>query len=112
MEYIKINPELDDNIQACAWYPVIEVNPKILKNKKLYDVVINHERIHLEQQKELLIIFFYLLYYLEFIYHYLRTGNAYKAYRSISFEKECYKHQRNLKYLSKRVRYNYLWKTQ
>jgi len=109
MEIIKINKSLPDNVEACACYPFIVVNPKILKYKRKYDIVINHERIHLEQQKELLVVFFFLIYYLEYAYHFIRTLDSYTAYRKISFEKECFRHQKNLNYLSKRVRYNYFW---
>jgi len=52
-----------------------------------------HESIHGEQQKELLIVFFYLIYFIEWIF---------KGYRGISFEKEAYKHQSDPNYLKNR----------
>lgn len=66
--------------------------------------VINHERIHDAQQKELLYIPFYLLYVLEWLFRLLQFRNAQKAYRNISFEREAYKHGNDLTYLSRRKR--------
>ena len=48
------------------------------------------ENIHGKQQLELLIIFFYLIYLVEWII---------KGYRNISFEKEAYSNQDNLNYI-------------
>lgn len=62
----------------------------------------NHERIHLRQQLELLIILFYLWYMIEFIYRFVQFGNRYKAYRNISFEREAYSKENDLDYLKSR----------
>ncbi|WP_338424041.1 hypothetical protein [Galbibacter pacificus] len=53
-------------------------------------VLINHERIHLKQQVELLILPFYLLYLMEWLIGLCYYGNFVEAYRNISFEKEAY----------------------
>ena len=60
-------------------------------------VLLNHEKIHLEQQKELLVVFFYIIYFVEWLF---------KGYRNISFEKEAYNNQRNLDYLKTRKKYD------
>ena len=59
----------------------------ILKNRSLkWDkVLINHERIHLKQQQELLVIPFYLLYFGEWFIRTLLYLNSYRAYQNISF---------------------------
>src|SRR5680860_828037 len=59
----------------------------ILKNDDLKDdiVLINHEKIHLKQQQELLIIFFYILYISEWLLRTLFYLDSYKAYQNISF---------------------------
>ena len=49
--------------------------------------------------KELLYIFFYLLYFLEWLVRLFINKNA---YRNISFEKEAYAHENNFKYLNHR----------
>ena len=52
------------NFRAFTFYPFIFIkNKEDLTNKML----INHEKIHLKQQIELLIIFFFIIYFLEFI---------------------------------------------
>lgn len=65
-------------------------------------VLINHERIHLRQQLELLIIPFYLFYSIEFLIRLIRLKNWRRAYERISFEKEAYLHEKDLNYLKSR----------
>ena len=80
-------------------YPFI-----FLKDKSLISnsILINHERIHLKQQIELLWIFFFVWYVIEFLRHLIRLRNWNKAYHSISFEKEAYQNEDNLYYLEDR----------
>ena len=68
---------------------------------------INHERIHYEQEKELLFVGFYLLYLVFFLIGIIRYRHWDTAYRRISFEREAYKHQGNLHYI--RSRRHYAW---
>lgn len=65
---------------------------------------INHEAIHLIQQKELGIILFLIIYCYEYIRQWLKYNNHRDAYRSISFEREAYTNERNLNYLSERLK--------
>ncbi len=76
----------------------------ILKDKvQITDaVLINHEKIHLRQQLELLLIFFYFFYLLNYLVNLLRYKDHDKAYRSIIFEKEAYSFDHDLDYLNKR----------
>jgi hypothetical protein len=76
--------------------------------KKQSTVLINHEKIHYEQQKELLVIPFYIWYALEFCYHWARSKNSKQAYHAIRFEREAYDNEHNPSYLEQRKRYNYL----
>lgn len=83
-------------------YSAITLFPFIfVRNKKDLDnqILINHEKIHLAQQKELLVIFFYLWYFLDFLWKYLKYKNWDKAYRNIIFEREAYTNERNYNYL-------------
>lgn len=89
---------------AVAIYPFIFLKSKKLKNDI---VLINHERIHLRQQKELLLVFFFLWYGLEFLWLYLKFRNFPTAYRQISFEKEAYKYEKDLDYLKSRPWFNF-----
>lgn len=70
--------------------------------------VINHERIHDAQQRELLYIPFYILYVLEWLFRLIQYRNREKAYMNISFEREAYAHGSNLSYLQRRKRYAFL----
>lgn len=67
---------------------------------KVTEIDINHEQIHTAQMKELLYIFFYIIYFLEWIYRLIFHTKT--AYRGISFEEEAYKYQRDLNYLKTR----------
>ena len=58
-----------------------------LHNKHAYDVILNHEKIHTEQMKELLYIFFYLIYCVEYLIKFICCFNFHKAYHNVSFEK-------------------------
>lgn len=75
---------------------------------KLNKVFVNHERIHLKQQLELLILPFFIWYGLEFLRGYLHYKNWHQAYRNISFEREAYQNECNLEYLKKRPFWNFL----
>lgn len=63
---------------------------------------IRHEKIHTAQMKEMLYIFFYLWYVVEWLIRLCMKGNA---YRNISFEREAYKHQNELDYANLRNRF-------
>ncbi|MEY8848050.1 hypothetical protein AB9K26_04505 [Psychroserpens sp. XS_ASV72] len=71
-------------------------------------VLINHEKIHLQQQIELLILPFYIWYVLEFLYFYLKSFNWNKAYQQISFEREAYSNEKDLNYLKSRSLWSFL----
>lgn len=72
-------------------------------------VLVNHEKIHLRQQVELLILFFYLWYVLEYLYWYLRLRDSYLAYKYISFEREAFAMEDDLNYLDQRKPWSF-WK--
>jgi len=64
--------------------------------------LINHESIHLKQQAELGIVFFYVWYLIEFCIRTVLIGNTDAAYRRICFEKEAYENEVNLEYIKTR----------
>lgn len=64
--------------------------------------VFNHERIHAAQQKELLLVGFYIIYLYEWIRNLIRYKDSAKAYRMISFEAEAYLNEYDLNYLKRR----------
>jgi hypothetical protein len=68
---------------------------------------ITHESIHWKQQMEMLVIFFYIWYLLEwFIRLFINWGNA---YRSISFEREAFCNENNPEYLKSRKPFSWLY---
>lgn len=69
--------------------------------------VINHESIHINQQLELLVIPFYILYILEWIIKLFIYGGK-KAYYNISFEREAYSNEYDKDYLQNRRPYSWL----
>ena len=86
-------------------YTAITIYPFIvLKHKRQKDdmILINHEKIHLRQQLELLVIGFYLWYFIEFLLRLIKFKNWYRAYLNISFEREAYKNENDLNYLKSR----------
>lgn len=74
----------------------------VKKNARIDDILINHEKIHTAQMREMLYVFFYLWYLIEWLIRLFKKGSA---YRNISFEREAYSHDKNLSYLSNRRKY-------
>lgn len=70
--------------------------------------VVNHERIHTAQQRELLFIPFYIIYLIEWLIRLLQFRNQNKAYMNISFEREAYAHGHDLTYLPRRRHYAWI----
>jgi hypothetical protein len=71
-------------------------------NSKNNLVLLNHEKIHIRQQLELLVVPFYIWYGIEFLVRYFQYKNWNLAYRNISFEREAYAKEKDLNYLKKR----------
>ncbi|GAA4298919.1 hypothetical protein [Aestuariibaculum suncheonense] len=75
---------------------------------KLDRVFMNHEKIHLKQQLELLILFFYVLYGVEFLIRFYQYKTRYLAYKNISFEREAFVCEADLDYLNRRPFWSFL----
>ncbi len=91
------------NYIAVAIFPIIIIN----KNYKGNLVLVNHEKIHLKQQIELLWIGFFVWYLIEFLYRYYQYKNWYMAYKNISFEQEADRYEMDLEYLKNRKRFSF-----
>jgi len=88
-----------------ALWPFVLIKHKNLK----WDLVfLNHERIHLRQQIELLVVVFYLWYVVEYLFRLIQYKNQYMAYRNISFEREAYANEKDLQYQQRRSFWNFL----
>lgn len=64
---------------------------------------LNHEAIHTAQMKELLYVFFYIIYFFEWLWRLIFHPDT--AYRGISFEREAYANQLDKDYLKTRKHY-------
>jgi hypothetical protein len=71
-------------------------------------VLINHEKIHLRQQLELLVLPFYILYVIEFLVRLIVYKRWHLAYRNISFEREAYGNESHIEYLVNRPFWSFL----
>ena len=90
--------------KAIALFPFILIRDNFETNNL---VLINHEKIHLRQQLELLIIPFYALYFIDFILKIILFKDKNKAYKNILFEREAYLNEENLDYLHTRPFWNW-----
>ena len=97
------------NYVGLSLWPFIFLKHNTLKEDI---VLINHEKIHLKQQQELLVVFFYIFYISEWLIRTAIYFDSYKAYQNISFEREAYSNEKNLDYPSERRAFSfikYLW---
>ena len=93
-------------ISAITLFPVILLR----RPEDRYDkTLINHEKIHLRQQLELLIILFYLWYVIEYYFWYFRLKDSFLAYKYISFEREAFAMEDDHDYLKTRKLWSF-WK--
>ncbi len=93
------------NFSGITIYPFVFVRENYLRTYKTF---VNHEKIHLRQQIELLIIPFFIWYVLEFLVRWIQFKNKKQAYRNISFEREAYTNELNSDYLSNRKFFSFL----
>ncbi len=70
--------------------------------------IVHHERIHTRQMLEMLILFFYIWYVSEWLVRLIRYGDAMKAYRNISFEREAHANDADFSFLQHREPYHFL----
>lgn len=77
----------------------------VRKDAVISGETINHEKIHTAQMKEMLYVFFYLWYVIEWVVRLFGKGNA---YRNISLEQEAYNHDDDMKYLETRKHFAWI----
>lgn len=96
------------HIVKTSWFPFGRYNTinifTVLFTKLEYLTlkIINHESIHSAQMREMLFIFFYIWYSIEYlvIRFFHKTQNS--AYRDVSFEEEAKEHEDDANYLKHR----------
>jgi hypothetical protein len=87
------------NVYAITLYPFVFIRDEG------NEITINHEKIHLQQQRELWLIGFYLLYVAFWLIGVVRYRNFQKAYMEIPFEKEAYANDESWVYLLNRKKH-------
>ncbi|WP_396636903.1 hypothetical protein [Maribacter sp. R77961] len=93
------------NYVGLSLWPFIFLKSNSLKADT---VLINHEKIHLRQQQELLLLPFYVLYITEWLLRAIFYLDSYRAYQNISFEREAYVNENQLDYLSHRKPFSFI----
>ncbi|GAA4063427.1 MAG: hypothetical protein ACOVQC_08215 [Flavobacterium sp.] len=91
--------------RGLTFYPFVFLADR---DDKLNKVFINHEKIHIRQQIELLILPFYLWYFTEYLLRLIQYKDRKEAYFNISFEREAYKNEKDLNYLKQRSFWRFL----
>ena len=91
--------------RGMAVFPFVILKYDLDKNNPVF---VNHEKIHLRQQLELLILLFYIFYVLEFMIRFIQYKDKDLAYRNISFEREAYSKETDLDYLKNRSFFGFL----
>lgn len=101
-------------IVKTKWFPfreykAINLFGILFTKSDLSETEINHEAIHTAQMKEMLYIFFYLWYGIEYLI--IWVANLFKSqhdhYHEVSFEEEAYYYDTNLAYLNQRKHYTW-----
>jgi len=86
-------------------FPFIFLMEKFRENK----VIQIHERIHIWQQAECLLIFFLLIYHGHYLWlRLVKKMDHITAYKNICFEKEVYEKQEDLSYLNSRKLFSWI----
>jgi len=87
------------NVYAITLYPFVFIRDEG------NDTVINHEKIHLKQQRELWLVGFYFLYVTFWLFNLVKYRNTQVAYREIPFEREAYANDKDWVYLLNRKKH-------
>ena len=86
----------------------ITLFPFIILSEEVDEYTMNHEMIHFEQQKELFVVGFYILYAYDFVKAMVKYKSKETAYFLIRFEQEAYTYQNDLGYIMDRNKH--CWK--
>ena len=85
----------------------ITLFPFIISREEMSEVTIRHEMIHIEQQRELLVLLFYVLYVWYWLKGKVKGMSNDEAYINIPFEQEAYRKMYDEDYLDKRSKYSW-----
>ena len=97
-------------LKSISWVidiAAITLFPFIISHEKMSDDLLNHESIHIAQQKELFVVLFYMLYGWDYLFGLIKYRDKNKAYYNIRFEQEAYDNMFNDNYLKNRKLYSW-----
>jgi hypothetical protein len=94
------------NIGGIALFPFVIINSTLSDARQT--TLINHERIHIRQQIELLVLPFYIWYLLNYLFNRYKYKTHNEAYRNIIFEREAFENESEPEYLAKRRPWSFL----
>ena len=86
-------------------FPFILLGDKTAKDNM---VLINHEKIHIRQQLQMLVLPFFVWYGIEFLIRLLQYKDVKKAYKNISFERQAYANESNMNYRGQMLFWGFL----
>ena len=97
--------------RAISWVidvAAITLFPFIISRDEMSPDVLQHETIHILQQKELFVVFFYILYVWDWLKGLIKYRDRQKAYFQIRFEQEAYDQMYKEDYLTQRKKFGWL----
>lgn len=89
---------------AVTLWPFIFIKKGLQDEKR----ILNHEKIHIAQYQELLVIFFLILYVWDFLHGCIKYRDTRTAYYQIRFEQEAREWDDDSRYLERRGRFAWL----
>ncbi len=105
MFLIVLKHMVPDGFLGVTFFPFIFLKNEDLKKDQVF---INHEKIHVRQQLQLLIFPFFIWYMIEFLIKWMIYKDKNIAYRNISFEREAYQNENDFEYLNKLSFWNFI----
>jgi hypothetical protein len=91
------------HIEGIALWPFV-----LVKSTKPSERILRHEKIHLRQQLEMLILPFYIWYAIEWGIKCFKYKNPEIAYFNLGFEREAYGNEHRTDYLKTRKFWNFI----
>ena len=99
---IIISPRICKALSVFINVGAITIYPFIISKEEMSDVLLNHESIHIEQQREGFVLWFYALYVWYWGIGIAKGLTASEAYFEIPYEKEAYANDHDMDYISNR----------
>lgn len=105
------NSKIPERLSIFITIGAITLWPFIIFRGEASESVLNHEKIHIAQQQECFVVFFYFLYVFFWARNLIKFRKEkdlfYMAYMNIPFEIEAYENQDNLDYCKSRSTYSW-----